>query len=152
MQLSSTHLNRFTPERFANSPTMMERATVLDMLHVTFLPVTEHGVLVGGFGLRGNPELKANDSSALVTLGYILILQWRSLSNMSAATHPTVLTAREREVLGLAAEGLTAQEIADRLGMSPRTVTQHVDNAAGKLGTRNRTHTVAEAIRRDLVH
>ncbi|KKC37472.1 hypothetical protein WH87_11925 [Devosia epidermidihirudinis] len=66
-------------------------------------------------------------------------------------TSATSLTPREREVLGLSAKGLTSQEVAERLGMSPRTVNHHVDNVAIKLGTRNRVHTVAEAIRRDLL-
>ena len=36
------------------------------------------------------------------------------------------LTRREREVLAVAAEGLTAREIADRLGVRERTVTTHL--------------------------
>ena len=43
-------------------------------------------------------------------------------------------------------------EIAERLGMSARTVNQHVDNVADKLGTKNRTHTIAEVIRHGLLH
>jgi DNA-binding CsgD family transcriptional regulator len=35
--------------------------------------------------------------------------------------------------------------------MSARTVNQHVDNVADKLGTRNRAHTVAEIVRRGLL-
>ena len=50
----------------------------------------------------------------------------------------------------LCAEGLTSDEIAMRLEMSARTVNQHTDNVASKLGTKNRTHTVAEVIRRGL--
>ena len=46
---------------------------------------------------------------------------------------------------------MTSQEMADRLGLSSRTVNQHLDNVADKLGTKNRVHTVAEAIRRDIL-
>ena len=46
--------------------------------------------------------------------------------------------------------GVLAQ-IAGELGMSPRTVNQHVDNVADKLGTRNRAHTVAEIVKRGLL-
>jgi DNA-binding CsgD family transcriptional regulator len=51
----------------------------------------------------------------------------------------------------LSAIGLTSAQIADKLGLSPRTVNQHVDNVADKLGTRNRTHTIAELVRNDML-
>ena len=48
------------------------------------------------------------------------------------------LTRREREVLVTASEGLTAREIADRLGVRERTVTTHLGRIYGKLGVGNR--------------
>lgn len=53
------------------------------------------------------------------------------------------LTAREREVLEHAAQGLHAKEIAARLGISPRTVEVHKTRIMEKLGARN----VAELVR-----
>ena len=53
--------------------------------------------------------------------------------------------------MALSSEGLTSLEIAEQLGMSARTVNQHVDNVAAKLGTKNRAHTVAEVIRHRLL-
>jgi RNA polymerase sigma factor (sigma-70 family) len=53
------------------------------------------------------------------------------------------LTAREREVLEHAAQGLHAKEIAARLGISPRTVEVHKTRIMEKLGVRN----VAELVR-----
>lgn len=50
----------------------------------------------------------------------------------------TKLTEREREVLAVAAEGLTAREIAERLGVRERTVTTHLGNIYGKLGVGTR--------------
>ena len=44
------------------------------------------------------------------------------------------LSKREREVAVLVAEGLTSQEIADRLHISPRTVTTHLGNVYERLG------------------
>jgi DNA-binding NarL/FixJ family response regulator len=44
------------------------------------------------------------------------------------------LTAREREVLGLMAEGLSNQGICKRLYLSPKTVETHVNSIFGKLG------------------
>ena len=53
------------------------------------------------------------------------------------------LTAREREVLDRAAQGLHAKEIAAALGISPRTVEVHKTRIMEKLGVRN----VAELVR-----
>lgn len=53
------------------------------------------------------------------------------------------LTAREIEVLDLIAEGLTNQEIADRLYLSLATVKWHAGNIYSKLGASNRTEAVA---------
>lgn len=48
------------------------------------------------------------------------------------------LTAREREVLQLVAErGLSLVEVAERLGLSPKTVTTHKTNIMSKLGVAN---------------
>ncbi|MFM8909175.1 MAG: LuxR C-terminal-related transcriptional regulator [Gemmatimonadota bacterium] len=49
------------------------------------------------------------------------------------------VTAREREVWGLIAEGLTNVQIADRLALSENTVKFHVQHLFQKLGVKNRT-------------
>lgn len=49
------------------------------------------------------------------------------------------LTAREREVLNLVAEGCSNLEIAEKLFMSPKTASKHVSNILSKLGLVNRT-------------
>ena len=49
------------------------------------------------------------------------------------------LTAREREVVDLVAEGLTNGEIAQRLWISPGTVRRHLENIYEKLGVHTRT-------------
>jgi DNA-binding NarL/FixJ family response regulator len=55
------------------------------------------------------------------------------------------LTDRECEVLSVAAEGLTAREIADRLGVRERTVTTHLGRIYGKLGVGSRVAAVRAA-------
>ena len=57
------------------------------------------------------------------------------------------LTPREQSVLRQASIGLTLQETAKALGLGEETVRSHFKKAQAKLGTRNRTHTVAEAMR-----
>ena len=61
------------------------------------------------------------------------------------------LTEREREVLIVAAEGLTAREMAGRLGVSERTVTTHLARIYGKLGVGNRMAAIRQAARSGLV-
>jgi DNA-binding CsgD family transcriptional regulator len=43
--------------------------------------------------------------------------------------------------------GMTMQQTANALGLGEETVRSHFKKAQAKLGTRNRTHTVAEAMR-----
>jgi DNA-binding CsgD family transcriptional regulator len=52
------------------------------------------------------------------------------------------LTAREREILDLVAEGRTNAEIAERLWVSPGTVRKHLENVYAKLGVHRRTAAV----------
>jgi DNA-binding NarL/FixJ family response regulator len=61
------------------------------------------------------------------------------------------LTPREREVLVIASEGLTAREIADRLGVRERTVTTHLARIYGKLGVGTRLAALRLAARSGLV-
>lgn len=61
------------------------------------------------------------------------------------------LTTREREVLKLAAEGLTNNEIAERLFISPRTAETHRANLMKKLNLGNHTELIRYAIRRGVL-
>src|SRR5262249_51026361 len=58
---------------------------------------------------------------------------------------PPGLTDRELEVIWLIREGLTNQEIADRLVISTGTVRTHLENIFEKLGVHTRTAAVARA-------
>jgi DNA-binding CsgD family transcriptional regulator len=58
---------------------------------------------------------------------------WRS-----AAPVPAALSPRQRQVAELAAQGLTSAQIAERLGMSPRTAENHLQQAYRTLGVRSR--------------
>lgn len=61
------------------------------------------------------------------------------------------LTAREREVLALLAEGLPNKAIAARLGISQHTAKFHVASVLSKLGAASRTEAVALGARRGLL-
>ena len=59
------------------------------------------------------------------------------------------LTAREREVAALLADGLTNGQLAERLFISPKTAAVHVSNILAKLGLSTRAEIAAWAVRHD---
>lgn len=61
------------------------------------------------------------------------------------------LTPREREVLSLVANGLTTNEIASRLFLSPNTVHRHRNNLMQKLGLHDRLDLLRYCLRRGLI-
>ena len=61
------------------------------------------------------------------------------------------LSPREREVLGWVAQGKSSREVGVLLGISSRTVNEHVTSAVRKLRANNRTHAVAIALRDRLI-
>jgi len=61
------------------------------------------------------------------------------------------LTPRELAVLRLASNGAPSREVAQALNLSEETIRSHLKKAQMKLGVRNRTHAVAEALRQNLL-
>jgi DNA-binding NarL/FixJ family response regulator len=59
------------------------------------------------------------------------------------------LSRRESEILTMLAQGLTGEEIAKRLVLSPETVRTHIRNAMEKLDARTRTEAVVKALDRE---
>lgn len=72
-------------------------------------------------------------------------------SGSSGPTEVELLSEREREVLTLAARGLTNALIGDELSLSPRTVQTHMRNIFNKLRVSSRTEAVVSAVRRGLI-
>lgn len=68
-----------------------------------------------------------------------------------ASTELDVLTEREREIVALVGEGLSNDEIAARLVVSPATAKTHVSRAMIKLGVRDRAQLVVVAYQTGLV-
>ena len=64
---------------------------------------------------------------------------------------PEQLSAREREVLLLAAKGLSSKEVARRLFISERTVQTHLASIYDKLGSRNKTEALLLALKYGVV-
>ncbi|MDX3645935.1 helix-turn-helix transcriptional regulator, partial [Streptomyces sp. MB09-02B] len=72
-------------------------------------------------------------------------------NRLAAPDQLTILTTREREVMSLAAEGHSNDEIAEKLYVSPLTVRTHVHRAMTKLGARDRAQLVVMAYQSGLV-
>jgi two-component system, NarL family, nitrate/nitrite response regulator NarL len=70
---------------------------------------------------------------------------------LHAAAAEVALTAREREILGLVAQGYSSPQIGHQLFVSVPTVKSHLANVYEKLGVSNRAAAVAQALRRGLV-
>jgi DNA-binding NarL/FixJ family response regulator len=79
------------------------------------------------------------------------ILLHESLTGQRRSMFDIPLTKREKEILKLVAEGLSNQEIADKLFISLRTVETHRLNLSQKLGVKNTAGLVKEAMRRGLI-
>ena len=75
----------------------------------------------------------------------------RPAAPTDTAERLTVLTAREREVTRLIATGLSNDQIADRLFISPLTAKTHVTRAIAKLGVRDRAQLVILAYETGLI-
>jgi DNA-binding NarL/FixJ family response regulator len=95
------------------------------------------------------------DGGALLSPGVTrrLIAEFASRPARAGATpaQMEVLTDREREVVGLVAEGLNNDEIAARLVVSPATARTHVSRAMIKLNARDRAQLVVFAYQSGLV-
>ncbi|MEJ0012312.1 MAG: helix-turn-helix transcriptional regulator [Bauldia sp.] len=101
-----------------------------------------------GVVLSAGPTLML-DTRSLLVLDHVVVEGFRRLMALGVVRmeRPGDLSARERRVVELSASGKTANEIADILEISQRTVHAHLQNASEKLGAHNKTHTVVEALR-----
>jgi DNA-binding NarL/FixJ family response regulator len=124
-----------------------------------FLSMLEHSsfrsdglqVATGGCAMR--------QTSAAELVGMIRNLYHSNAANQTAAQRPAAtpfpqeraLTAREREVLKLLAEGKTVRAAATVLGLSSKTVDAHKFNLMRKLGIHNKAELVMWAIQRRVV-
>jgi DNA-binding NarL/FixJ family response regulator len=79
------------------------------------------------------------------------ILLQESITGQRRSLFEVPLTKREKEILKLIAEGLSSQEIADKLFISLRTVETHRLNLNQKLDVKNTAGLVKEALKRGLI-
>lgn len=67
------------------------------------------------------------------------------------APEPLALSSRERQIVGLLAEGMTTKDIADRLGVSEHTIRKHRENMMRKIAAKSTSQLVAYAVNRGLI-
>ncbi|HEX4323898.1 MAG TPA: response regulator transcription factor [Gaiellaceae bacterium] len=99
------------------------------------------GLLVGG----DDYVVKPVDTDELIARVRRLTTRAWPTSSTPAGDQLSQLTPRESEVLRLLAEGLSANQIAGELVISPKTVATHVQRILHKLGVHSRTQAVALA-------
>lgn len=90
---------------------------------------------------RGETVLAAEVQSGLAS----------EIGRRQTLTEGPDLTAREREILRLVADGLSAPDIGREIHLSPTTVKGHLHTLYDKLGVSDRAAAVAEAMRRGLL-
>lgn len=140
-----------------------------DPQHDTDMPAFMHRVAPPCPGPRGIafPVASCNGQSGMVIFfahrtqmdaRFVYDIHARCFQLFEAVTllgdgdHAAVTVAsRERDCLELSSRGLTSEEIAGELGLSPHTVNQYLTNTARKLGATNRVHVVAKALRLGLI-
>jgi LuxR family quorum sensing-dependent transcriptional regulator len=91
-------------------------------------------------------DLSARAKASIHLISLYAFERMRSLRRLLPHRR-TLLTAREREVLTLAAHGKSALEISHALNISKRTIDEHTQTATRKLGAANRTEAVVIALR-----
>jgi DNA-binding NarL/FixJ family response regulator len=103
----------------------------------------------GADGLVGKPASLRPLVDAIRTVGRggsYLDPTLREMIEAADRSQPSVLSRRESQVLGLLSEGLTGEEIAADLFLSPETIRTHIRNAMSKLQARTRPEAIAKAL------
>jgi DNA-binding NarL/FixJ family response regulator len=121
--------------------------------------VTE-AILAGAMGyvLKDGPVEEVVEGIRAAAVGHsvispriAMILMQRARDTLAAPGVRAHLSAREREVLALMAEGQSNYEIAENLVLSRSTVRRHISNILRKLQVENRVQAAVHAVRNHLV-
>ena len=106
---------------------------------------------VQGYVLKDSPEQELLDAISEVYAGRHYFPP-PIASRLADRIGRSDLSAREVEVLGMLAKGLTNKQIADALSISSYTVRSHVANLTKKLNVCDRTEAVTVAFRQGIIH
>jgi DNA-binding NarL/FixJ family response regulator len=102
-----------------------------------------------GYALKDGSPRELVDALAQVAGGgsYVDPRLRPALLSRRSTERQASLSAREREILDLLAQGLTGEAVADQLVLSAETVKTHIRNAMTKLEANTRVHAIAIALR-----
>lgn len=78
-------------------------------------------------------------------------IQTSQSSQTKTTGYPASITTREVEVLRLVAQGMTNEQVANQLFISPRTVNTHLTSIFGKIGVSTRSAATRYAIDHHLI-
>jgi DNA-binding NarL/FixJ family response regulator len=106
-----------------------------------------------GYALKdGTPtELKTAVTTVAEGGTYVDPRLHPALLSRKATQTQRVLSKREREIMDLLAQGLTGEQVAERLFLSPETIKTHIRNAMSKLEANTRVHAIAIALREGFI-
>ena len=115
------------------------------------------GAGAAGYTLKNRPFEELADAVRTVLAGHVylcpevasLVVQ-DFVSQANATTNTSILTAREREVLQLVAEGQSTKNIAAQLNVSDKTIETHRQNIMKKMKFNNIAEMIKYAIREGL--
>ena len=123
---------------------------------VPFEAGREIATLVPGARFRplagdAHPPWRGDTGAVLAAISDFVRLGRYAIEPAESPVAEAALSERELEVLQLVAEGMSNEEIADRLALSPHTVHRHVANVRAKLDQPSRGAAAAAAIRAGLI-
>lgn len=131
---------------------IMDEATEFRLSRGMTLAFSTSGRQAFGFSFAGDKfdldpcECTTIQLVAAYAFGCALVL-----SERNADRKPVQLSPRQQDVLRWASEGLTVDEIADRLSISSNTADTHLRAVRQRLGVASTVHAVAEAFRSGLI-
>ncbi len=142
-------------EVFAQTPrpALLERVTSTFNVHNrTLVPVMRTSVVYGAVTFMRETPFDSEELAFLTLIApFLHTAVTRPLMERFAVSHLR-LSRGEVACLMQASHGLTSEGIARATGYQNDTVNSYIKSAIKKLGAANRTHAIADAIRRNLIH
>jgi DNA-binding NarL/FixJ family response regulator len=102
-----------------------------------------------GYALKEGTQSELRNALTTVAEGgtYVDPRLHPALLSRKATQTQKSLSKREREIMDLLAQGLTGEQVAEKLFLSPETIKTHIRNAMNKLEANTRVHAIAIALR-----
>jgi DNA-binding NarL/FixJ family response regulator len=106
-----------------------------------------------GYALKEGTQAELRSAIKTVADGgtYVDPRLHSALLSRKATQTQRMLSKREREIMDLLAQGLTGEQVAERLYLSPETIKTHIRNAMNKLEAHTRVHAIAIALRKGFI-